>query len=108
MREKIFSLFSVIEEVESAKSLRKRRYDRTVALRVIVELKQWCCHQFVVPWHCKVRSFRQLHQEEFSVLLRLSDVRWDVGVLCRLKVWPPPVADRVFDNPFLRKIKIFH
>jgi len=33
------------------------------------------------------------------MLLGLGDVGRDVGVLCRLEIWPPPVSYCVFDDP---------
>ena len=90
---------SHVDEVEPSQGLRETRNNGSVALGVVVQLEEGGGHQLVVPGHSEVGFLLQLHQEQLPVLFRLGDVGRNVGVLSRLKVGPPPVANCVLNGP---------
>ncbi len=94
--------FLHVDKTETTQCLRQGGDDGAVALGVIEELKEGRGDELVVARYGKVRLLRQLNHEELSVFLGLGDMRWNVGILGWLKVWPPPVPDCVFNDPFLK------
>lgn len=44
-----------IDEVESAEGLGQTGDDGSIALRIVIEFKQWSRHQLVVPRYSKIR-----------------------------------------------------
>ena len=93
--------FLHVDKTETSQRLWQGGDDGAVSLGVIEELKEGCGDEFVIARHGKVRLLRQLNHEELAVLLRLGDVGWNVGILCRLKIWPPPISDCIFYDPLL-------
>ena len=83
---------SDVNEVKSTEYLGQTGYDRTVASRVVVELKEGCGHQLVVSRHREEGLLGERDKEEPLVLLGVGAVGRLVGILGGLKVRTPPVG----------------
>ena len=81
-----------INEMKPTKYLRQTGYDRTVASRVVVELKERSGYQLVVPWNGEESLLWERDEEETLVLLGVGAVSGFVGILRSLEVRPPPVS----------------
>ncbi len=92
-------MLSYVNKVESAEDLWQAGYHRPVAGRIIIEFKEWRCHQFVVSGDREERLLGKLDDVEALVLLRPATVGGDVGVLRSLEVGTPPVGHNVLHCP---------
>ena len=90
---------SHVDEVEPAECLWQTGDDGSVPLGIVIQLEQGGGHQLVVARHGEVSLLVELYEEELAVFLRLGDVGRYVGVLGRLEVRSPPVANSVLYGP---------
>lgn len=70
---------------------------------IVIKFKEWCGHQFVIPWYGKERFLCQLNKKQFLLFFRFGNMRRDIRILCRFEIWPPPAANHVLDDPVLRR-----
>ena len=91
-----------MDEVETRQSGREIGDDRSVALGIVVELKERRRNELVVLGHVEHGLVGKRHEEHLPVLLGLGAVGREVRVEGRLKVRPPPVGDDLVHGPLVR------
>lgn len=93
---------SNVYEVKVTEYLRQTSNHRSIASCIVVQFKEGCGHQLVVPWHGEQCLLGEGDQEKTLVLLGTGAVRRHVRILRGLEVGSPPVG-----NHFLRGHNFF-
>lgn len=93
---------SVVYKIEPAQKLRETRDDGSVARGVVIQFKQWRGYQLIILRDCKQGFLLKLNQKQLLMFLRLCNMRRNIWILRRFKIWSPPVTNAVINDPVLQ------